>query len=141
MLCTSKYDNKLFLLKGALIQGLWYVHILSLLACMCLGTCTYYMQPLVFNVWWFNRTLSIYAHTSLLIIKFRGCLETASERTNVPLISAQTWTPFHHPLHKGWIIVLFCWIKLRSCVWFEEVCCVWLIKNWKPLIKMLEINF
>ena len=29
-------------------------------------------------------------------IKFRGCLEAASERTNVPLSSARTWTPFHH---------------------------------------------
>ena len=31
-------------------------------------------------------------------IKFIDCLEAASERTNVPLSSACTWTPFHHPL-------------------------------------------
>ena len=30
-------------------------------------------------------------------IKFRGCLEVASERTNVPLSSAHTWIPFYHP--------------------------------------------
>ena len=29
--------------------------------------------------------------------KFRGCLEAASENTNVPLSSARLWTPFHHP--------------------------------------------
>ena len=33
------------LLLGALIQGWWYVHILSLLTSMCIGTCTYYVQP------------------------------------------------------------------------------------------------
>ena len=27
-------------------------------------------------------------------IKFRGCLEAASERTNLPLSFARTWTPF-----------------------------------------------
>ena len=29
--------------------------------------------------------------------KFRGCLEAASEHTNVPPSSACTWTPLHHP--------------------------------------------
>ena len=30
-------------------------------------------------------------------IKFRGCLEAASKRTNVPLSSAHTWTLFQPP--------------------------------------------
>ena len=33
-------------------------------------------------------------------IKFRGCLEAASERITVSLSSARTWTPFHHPHRK-----------------------------------------
>ena len=32
-----------------------------------------------------------------IFIKFRCCLEAASEHTNVPLNSARIWTPFHHP--------------------------------------------
>ena len=31
---------------GALIQGRWYMHVLSLLACAFKGTCMYYIQPL-----------------------------------------------------------------------------------------------
>ena len=50
-----------------------------------LGTCTY--RPL--------NSLYKYVH---VLIKFRGCLEAASECTNVPLSSARTWTPLHHPL-------------------------------------------
>ena len=49
---------------GVLIQGWWYVHVLSLLTSMC----TYYMQP-----------LEVHAHMHKFI-KFRGCLEAASER-------------------------------------------------------------
>ena len=32
-------------IMGALIQGWWYVHIISLLTSTCIGTCTYYVQP------------------------------------------------------------------------------------------------
>ena len=41
--------------QGALIQGQWYVHVLSLLTSTCIGTCIYYVQP-----------LEVCAHTSLL---------------------------------------------------------------------------
>ena len=30
-------------------------------------------------------------------IKFRGCLDAASEHTKVPGSSKRTWTMFHHP--------------------------------------------
>ena len=84
--------------RGA-IQGL------SLLTSTCIGTCMYYLQPLqVPRYMHVPRSVQRYVHvpeqTYLIykFIKFRGCLEGASERTNVPLSSACTWTPLHHHL-------------------------------------------
>ena len=98
--------------KNGGVDSRWYVHVLSLLASMCIGTCMY--QPLnslyrlhvpryVLSQKYVNipRSVQRYVHkpeqTYLIhkFIKFGGCLEAASERTNVPLSSAQTWTPFH----------------------------------------------
>ena len=39
-------SRKTIKIQGALIQGRWYVHILNLLTSTCIGTCTYYVQPL-----------------------------------------------------------------------------------------------
>ena len=100
----STFFDPLFL--GMLIQGWWYVHVLSLLASTCIGmcTCTYYVQPLGTC----TKPNLVHAHTKVcsrdmcmygmiqIFIKFIGCLEAASERTNVPLSSAHTWNLFHH---------------------------------------------
>ena len=78
-------------LMGALIQGQWYVYILSLLT----------IKPKEKRYMHVPRSVQRYVHvpeqTYLIykLIQFRGCLEDASERTNVPLSSAHTWTPFH----------------------------------------------
>ena len=59
-----------------------------------------------YSVFWL-----VHAASKHKFIKFRGCLEAASERTNVPLSSARTWTPFHHP--DGWGpygFLFWCWI-------------------------------
>ena len=48
---------------------------------------------------YYNRT-----NVHSLIIKFRGCYEAASERTNIPLSSARTWTPFHPPPPRNSVI-------------------------------------
>ena len=97
---------------GTLIQGPWYVHILSLLTSTCNGTCTYYVHPLqvprYVHVPASKQPLEVHAHTSRYVlgqncitarsvqryvhipeqtylihkfIKFRGCLEAASEQT------------------------------------------------------------
>ena len=102
-------------MKGALIQGHWYVHILSLLGSMCIGTCMFYVQPLGKCMYYMQplgkcmyqplNSLYRYVHIPRYVleqklIKFRGCLEAASEHTNVPLSSAHTWTLFHHPLNE-----------------------------------------
>ena len=55
--------------------------------CTYLGMCTYLQ----------NRPR--YTYLIHKFIKFRGCVEAARKRTNVPLSSASTWTPFHHPLY------------------------------------------
>ena len=42
----------------------------------------------------FSRTRGVW-----LLMKYnRGCLEATSERSNIPLTSARTWTLFQHPL-------------------------------------------
>ena len=83
--------------KGALIQGQWYMHVLSLLTSTSIGMCTYYVQPLQVHrnvhVPWYKHVpaskqlLLVCARTSRIdlgtFIKFRGCLEAASECTNI----------------------------------------------------------
>ena len=39
----------------------------------------------------------IFGGVDLRSLERAACLEDASKRTNVPLTSAHTWTPFHHP--------------------------------------------
>ena len=72
----------------------------SLLTSMCIGKFMYYVQPLqVHRYVHIPRYVHVPEQTYLIhkFIKFRGCLEAASKRTNVPFSSAGTWTPFHHP--------------------------------------------
>ena len=73
-----------------------------------IGTCTYYMQPL--QVHWY---VHVPEQTYLIhkFIKFRGCLEAASVRTNVPGSSKHTWTRFHHPQI---LVSPFCWMFYAS---------------------------
>ena len=47
ILSSQTYEQRKGALnQGSLIQGRWYVHILSLLASTSIGMCTYYVQPL-----------------------------------------------------------------------------------------------
>ena len=56
-------------------------------------------------------------------IKFRSCLEAASESTNAPLSSACTWTPFHLPPDspEKWLLKIGCADKI--CSKGLETCC------------------
>ena len=77
---------------------------------MYLGTCTIAEQTYLIHKF----------------IKFRGCLEAASESTNVPDSSEPTWTLFHHPQY------------LTNKSLTTQICdrkknCVKLFYVWQPL--------
>ena len=61
----------------------------------------YYKQPLQVPRYVHVPEQTYFIHK---FIKFRGCLEAASERTNIPGSSERTWILFHHRLCLGLII-------------------------------------
>ena len=104
----KSFSNLQSLIKGALIQGRWYMHILSLLASTCIGTCMYYLQPLgtctyqplnsLYRYMHVPRSVQRYVHVPWSVmryvhapkqtylihkfIEFRGCLEAPTERSS-----------------------------------------------------------
>ena len=96
--------------------------------------CTYYVQPL---------------NAQHKFFKFKDYLEAASERTNIPLSSARTWTPFHHPpqmhLHEELLITflpIYPFKYLMLCknihrkIVISKIENIWEMLTWEALQKI-----